>query len=155
MIEVIRTNSKNTDFIQLVEQLNNYLKIIDGDEHAFYNQYNNIDVLKHVVLVYLDDKPAGCGAFKEFDKNSVEIKRMYTSAEYRKKGLAAKVLLELENWANEIGYTNSILETGKRQIEAVNFYKKWNYNVIHNYGQYKNMTNSLCFEKKLLKNEER
>jgi GNAT superfamily N-acetyltransferase len=153
MIEVIRTNSKNTDFIQLVKYLNRYLKIMDGDEHAFYNQYNNIDVLKHVVIVYMDNKPVGCGAFKEFDKNTIEIKRMYTSGEYRKKGIAAKVLLELENWANEIGYTNSILETGKRQIEAVHFYKKLNYIIIHNYGQYKNMTNSLCFKKKLFKNE--
>ncbi len=43
-----------TDFINLVKELDAYLKITDGDDHDFYNQYNNIDVLKHVVVVYID-----------------------------------------------------------------------------------------------------
>ena len=37
----------NIDFINLVKKLDAYLKIIDGEDHAFYNQYNNIDVLKY------------------------------------------------------------------------------------------------------------
>lgn len=149
MLKVVRTNSENTDFIQLVENLNSYLKIIDGYEHAFYNQYNNIDVLKHVIIVYIENKPIGCGAFKEFDKDTVEIKRMYTLPESRKKGVAAKVLLELENWAHEMSYTDCILETGKRQIEAVNFYKKMKYTITPNFGPYKDVENSLCFKKTL------
>lgn len=114
MIKVVRTISENTDFIQLVENLNNYLKITDGDEHGFYNQFNNIDVLKHVIVVYIENTPVGCVAFKEFDKHSVEIKRMYTSPESRKKGIAAKVLNGLENWANEIGYTGYVFRDWKK-----------------------------------------
>ena len=57
MIKLVRTNSENKDFVSLVDDLNDYLKIVDGDEHAFYNQYNNIDVLKHVVVVYKDEIP--------------------------------------------------------------------------------------------------
>ncbi|MCF7561771.1 GNAT family N-acetyltransferase [Sabulilitoribacter multivorans] len=150
MIKLLRTDSKHIDFINLVKQLNAYLKIVDGDEHDFYMQYNNIDVLKHTIVAYSDEKPVGCGAFKKFDENSVEIKRMYTSTETRSQGIATNILNGLEIWAKELGYTSCILETGKRQVEAVNFYKKNNYQIIPNFGQYKNIENSLCFKKEIL-----
>ena len=60
MIKLVRTNSKNTDFVSLVNHLNDYLKIIDGDDHEFYMQYNGIDVLKHTVVAYFDDIAVGC-----------------------------------------------------------------------------------------------
>lgn len=149
MIKLVRTNSENKDFVDLVESLNSYLKIIDGDEHAFYNQYNNIDVLKHVVLVYKNEIPLACGAFKALDENTVEVKRMYTVIEARSTGMASKVLQELEKWSKELSYKTCVLETGKRQTEAVLFYEKMNYSIIPNYGQYKNVDNSLCLRKKL------
>lgn len=149
MITLKRTNSSNKDFVGLVEQLDAYLKITDGDEHDFYNQYNAIENLKQVVIAYIDDKPVGCGAFKDFENNSVEIKRMFTSEKHRGKGIASLILIELEKWASELNYDSCILETGIRQIEAVEFYKKNSYNIIPNYGQYKGVKNSLCFIKNL------
>ncbi|MEP3836347.1 MAG: GNAT family N-acetyltransferase [Algibacter sp.] len=149
-MHLVKTNSGNNDFIDLVTQLDAYLKIIDGEDHEFYNQYNNIDVLKNTIVAYLESKPVGCGAFKEVDKNTVEIKRMFTHVQTRNLGLATKILEGLENWAKELGYKKCILETGKRQIEAVHFYKKNNYNIIPNYGQYATIENSLCFEKALI-----
>ena len=148
-IEIIRTNSENPDFINLVKQLDAYLKIMDGAEHDFYNQFNNIDVLKNVVVISVDKKAVGCGAIKKFDNTSLEVKRMFVSPDERGKGIAQKVLQELETWAKELGYKKCVLETGKRQVEAVKFYKKCNYKVIENYGQYKEMENSVCFEKAL------
>ena len=148
-LKIIRTNSENPDFINLVKKLDVYLKITDGDEHDFYNQFNNIDVLKRVVVCCFNQVPVGCGAIKKFDDNAVEVKRMFVSKDIRGKGIAQKILKELEVWAKEIGYKKSVLETGKRQVEAVRFYKKCNYKIISNYGQYTNMNNSICFEKLL------
>lgn len=147
MIKILRTNSEHQHFKDLVVLLDAYLKEIDGEEHAFYKQYNTIDTLNNTVVAYLNNNPIGCGAFKEFNKNSVEIKRMFTLPEARSQGVASKILIALENWANEKGYTSCVLETGLRQVEAVNFYKKNNYKIIPNYGQYKNMTNSICLKK--------
>ncbi|WP_407556272.1 GNAT family N-acetyltransferase [Winogradskyella sp. 4-2091] len=149
MIELIRTNSDNSDFRFLVKQLDAYLKITDGDEHEFYNQFNSIKSLNHVVIAYLDGKPSGCGAFKHFNDNSVEVKRMFTTIKTREKAIATRVLTELECWANELNYSSCILETGVRQKEAIQFYKKNDYQIIANYGQYKGVENSLCFEKKI------
>ncbi|OIQ22827.1 GNAT family N-acetyltransferase [Lacinutrix sp. MedPE-SW] len=149
MLKILRTNSNNQDFINLVKELDNYLKITDGDEHDFYNQFNNIDVLKHVVVAYKNNQAIACGAFKPFNTTSVEIKRMFTKPEFRGLNIASSILKKLELWALELGYSYSVLETGIRQVEAVGFYKKSNYKIIPNYGQYKNMENSLCFKKQL------
>lgn len=154
MIRLKRTDSSNKDFVDLVKQLDAYLRITDGDEHDFYNQYNSIENLKHVVIAYTENKPVGCGAFKDFENNSVEIKRMYTLEKNRGKGIASLILNELEKWASELNYDSCILETGIRQIEAVEFYKKNLYAIIPNYGQYKGIKNSLCFMKNL-QNEKR
>lgn len=155
-LKLIRTNSENQDFINLVKQLDTYLKITDGDEHDFYNQFNHIDVLQHIIVLYKNEVALGCGAIKKFDTktnsaqvNSMEVKRMFVLSEKRGQGFAQKILTALEVWAKELGYKKCVLETGKRQVEAVNFYKKCDYKVIPNYGQYKNMENSICFEKLL------
>jgi len=150
MITITRTDSTNTDFRALVKQLDADLAIRDGSDHSFYAQYNKIDNLVHVVIAYDSGKPAGCGAFKSYRPGIAEIKRMYTHPEYRGKGVAMCVLAELEHWAAEIFYEKCILETGKRQPEAIALYKKSGYTRIDNFGQYKNMENSLCFEKSLM-----
>lgn len=145
-----KTNSENPDFVNLVAQLDAYLKITDGDEHAFYDQYNGIEELNHVIVAYEDGVAQACGAMKAFSREAVEIKRMYTAPEYRGRGLASQVLKALEEWALELGYRKSMLETGRRQLEAVQFYPKNKYTQIPNYGQYAGRTNSVCFEKVLL-----
>ena len=79
----------------------------------------------------------------------MELKRMFVIGEARKKGIASAVLNELEIWAKELGSFKTILETGKRQIDAVGLYKKNGYSPVPNYGQYEGVENSICFEKKL------
>lgn len=148
-MNTVRTNSTNQDFIKLVELLDQELAIVDGDDHAFYHQFNNIDVLKRTIVLYENNIPVGCGAIKEFDKTSAEVKRMYTLPETRGKGIATKVLLELEKWAKELNYKYSILETGKRLPHAIALYQKNGYEIISNYGQYVGIENSVCFRKEL------
>lgn len=148
-IIIKRTDSNNEDFIELVKQLDADLAKRDGDDHPFYAQFNKIDKIKHAVVAYENDIPVGCGAIKEFAPDSMEVKRMYTSPECRGKGIATHILAELEKWASELSFGKFILETGKRQEEAVELYKKNGYNQIPNYGQYTGIENSLCFEKVL------
>ncbi|MGE5795510.1 MAG: GNAT family N-acetyltransferase, partial [Ignavibacteria bacterium] len=79
----------------------------------------------------------------------MEVKRMYTIPEYRGKGIATRVLIELERWALELSYSKCILETGKKQPEAIALYKKNGYKLISNFGQYEGAENSVCFEKEI------
>tara|TARA_R100001369_G_scaffold22674_3_gene41379 strand:+ start:46565 stop:47014 length:450 start_codon:yes stop_codon:yes gene_type:complete len=149
MIELKRTNSKNADFDYLNKLLDKELVIRDGDEHAFFAQFNKIDTINHVIVAYQNNEPLGCGAFKKYDEETAEIKRMFVLPEGRGKKIASKVLAELEHWAKELGYKNCILETGATFKDAVGLYKNANYSVIPNYGQYKEVANSMCFSKSL------
>ena len=149
MIKLKRTTSEDEDFIALVEQLDTYLAVIDGDEHAFYNQFNKIDKIKHVIIAYQNDTAIGCGAIKELASNTMEVKRMFTSPAGRKKGVATTVLAALEEWASELGYKVCVLETGIKQADAISLYHKCGYQSIPNYGQYVGIENSVCFEKEM------
>lgn len=144
-----RTDCQNPEFRLLVVELDSDLSNRDGADHEFYNQFNSVDGLEKVVLAYDREIPVGCGALKPFDADSYEIKRMFVRPSYRGIGVAQKVLSELETWALESGAFRCVLETGKRQPEAIAFYGKSGYSQIENYGPYRGIENSLCFEKQL------
>ncbi len=149
MPKILRTDSSHPDFLSLVNQLNKELAIRDGEDYNFYAQFNKVDEIKHVIVIYWDDKPVGCGAIKAYDNNTMEVKRMFVTEESRGKGLGSMVLEALESWAKELNLIRCILETGKKQPEAIALYKKSGYQVIPNYGQYRGVDNSVCFEKLL------
>ncbi|MES2558999.1 MAG: GNAT family N-acetyltransferase [Bacteroidota bacterium] len=150
MYTLNKTNSDDSDFQQLVKALDIDLAIRDGADHAFFAQFNKIAAIKYVVVAYEQDEAVGCGAIKEYDGNTMEVKRMYVVPEKRGKGIASIVLKELENWTGELGYQKCILETGIKQPEAIRLYEKNNYNRIPNYGQYAEVASSVCFEKNVV-----
>ena len=149
MITLVRTNADDEAFRYLVSLLDEGLKITDGEEHAFYDQFNKVDNIKYVVVAYDDEIPVGCGAIKEYDVRTMEIKRMFVKSEQRGKGIASTILADLESWAMELNHNRCILETGSRQVEAIELYHKRGYKRIQNYGQYAGIENSVCFDKEL------
>jgi putative acetyltransferase len=151
MIIIIRTNPDNIDFIQLISELDKDIKVRDGEEHSFYDQFNKTDSIKHAVVAYHYGKAVGSGAFKLYKGDIAEIKRMYVHPESRGKNIASQILEELESWAKELSFTTCILETGRRYPEAIALYKKNRYRVTTNYGQYKGIDDSVCFSKSILK----
>ena len=149
MLTLKRTNSENINFINLFQELDKVLHEINGDEQAFFTQFNKIDMIKHVVIAYENDIPIGCGAIKEYSSDTMEVKRMFVDKKSQGKGTASKILKELELWAKELGYKKCILETGMKQTRAIALYKRNNFEIIENYGQYKDIKDSVCFEKNL------
>lgn len=147
MIRYIRTDSSNEDFKTLVAALDADLGVRDGAEHSFYAQFNKIDMIRHAIVAYKDETPVGCGAVKEYEPGTMEVKRMYVPPAKRGQGIASGVLQELENWSREMDYKKTVLETGLKQPEAIALYKKNGYTIIPNYGQYAGVENSVCFEK--------
>jgi GNAT superfamily N-acetyltransferase len=149
MVKFVRTNSDNPDFVYLVKALDEVLAERDGEDHSFYDQFNKLDQIKWVVLAYDGDQAVSCGAIKEYEKGIAEVKRMFTSSELRGRGIASLVLNELEEWAAELTFERCILETGMNQPEAIRLYEKNGYTRIANYGQYAEVEDSRCFEKRL------
>ncbi|MBX7240700.1 MAG: GNAT family N-acetyltransferase [Bacteroidia bacterium] len=150
MLEWIKTTSENEDFGKLVRELDADLRIRDGEEHAFYAQFNKTASIKHVIVAYDQNIAVGCGAIKVFSEDTMEVKRMYVLPERRGEGIASIILAALEEWCKSLGYYRCVLETGKKQPEAIRLYQKNGYHLIPNYGQYLNVENSVCFEKRIL-----
>jgi putative acetyltransferase len=147
MLQFQRTDSDNPDFQSLVQLLDADLAIRDGDDHAFYAQFNKTASIRQVIVVYDAATPVACGAFKPYAAGVAELKRMYVLPVFRRRSIAAQILLALEAWALEIGYRALVLETGMNQPEAIALYHKAGYHQIPNYGQYAGIDNSVCFEK--------
>ena len=148
-MRLARTNNNNPDFKKLVKELDADLRERYGAQQDTYDQYNLLDYLDTAVIAYEKDIPVGCGCFKKFDTDSVEIKRMYVAKEYRGKGVGALILTELETWAAELGYHSTVLETAGKQLEAIALYNKLGYSLIPKYGPYVDLPASICMKKSL------
>ena len=148
MIQITQTDSSNPDFQSLVQLLDADLAFRDGEDHAFYAQFNKSNQLKHVIVLYQDNVAIACGAIREWAEGVMEIKRMFVQPTYRRLGFAKKVVSNLESWSEQLGYHTCVLETGKNQPEAIQLYQKIGYTIIPNYGQYIGVENSVCMQKK-------
>lgn len=142
-----KTTSENSNFIRLVAELDKSLWERYPKENQDYWQNNILEINRNVLVVYNDDKAVACGCFKKYDKNTIEIKRMFVSPEARGMGLAQKILQELELWASELGYTSSVLETLYKQKEAISLYQKVGYSIIDKYEPYLDSEYSICMKK--------
>lgn len=94
-------------------------------------------------------QPVACGALRLIGPGTAEIKRMFTVPDARGRGLAARVLAELERRAAELGAREVVLETGVRQREALRLYERAGYLPIPAYGEYIGSPLSLCLRKPL------
>jgi len=145
----LRTDHTHPGFVQLVRELDQDLARRDGKDNAFYARYNSMEADARAVVAIAEGVPVGCGAIKPVDADAMEVKRMYTLPAWRGKGVASRVLAELEQWARELGMERCILETGLRQPEAIALYESNGYEPIPNYGPYAGVANSRCFAKVL------
>jgi putative acetyltransferase len=149
MMTLVRTNAENDNFLQLVKCLDAELLQINVEDHVTFRPLNALSAIHQAVVICENEHPVACGAMREYSNDTMEIKRMYTLPAARGKRIASQVLMELEKWAVELSYRKCILETGKRLPSAIALYTREGYNRIANYGSYKNVVNSVCFEKEL------
>jgi len=150
MIQISHTDSSDKDFLYLIQLLDAELNHRYPEIQHQYVQHTKIDSINTVIVIYKNKIPAACGCFIIQNPQLVEIKRMFVHPGYRRQGLAQVVLKELEQWAIDLGYKCSILETGIKQPEAIALYRKSGYQTTDSYGPYKDLDNSLCFRKNLV-----
>jgi GNAT superfamily N-acetyltransferase len=150
MLRVFRTTPAHEDFQKLVSLLDQDLWSRYGAAQAYYAPHNIIDPSARAVVVYAEDQPVGCGCYRPKEEaNRVEIKRMFVLPEWRGRGIAKRVLHELETWAASEGFAEAVLETGNGQPEAIALYGRCGYGTIPNFGPYVGKEESICFGKRL------
>lgn len=107
------------------------------------------DIAVFMVAREVDSTAVGCGALRQLDEYTAEIKRMYVLPEYRGRGIAGEIVAALEDFARTMGWRRLVLETGDRLPEAAGLYRKLGYRSIPLFGDYLGSESSLCFAKDL------
>ncbi|HEV2633640.1 MAG TPA: GNAT family N-acetyltransferase [Actinocrinis sp.] len=102
-----------------------------------------------VVLLVEEEETVAGGALRRFEPEpestvwlaadpdalpTAEFKRIWTHPDRRRRGLARRVLTELEDAASEAGYRRIFLTTGPRQPEAVALYLAAGYTELSDPG---------------------
>jgi len=122
--------------------------LLAGLAAEYHERYGSNDELRHAsveefdppdgaFVVLIDDgvTVAG-GGFRLLEPGVCEVKRMWTHANYRRRGHAARVLDALEEKARAAGYHTLRLETGPLQPAAQALYAGRGYNRIPVFGRY-------------------
>lgn len=146
-METVLTNERDERFIELTKELDNEYFQIHGDVVLKYQEYNDLKDPHIVLLALIYGKPIACASYRLFDKDSIEIKRVYVKKRYRKKGIAYKLVKQLEKLAIEENFRYSYIETGSENEAAINLYKKLDYEIIDNFGYFQGDDLCICMKK--------
>jgi putative acetyltransferase len=149
MVNLRRTSANDPIFQNLTQELNDDLRARYNNVGYKFDVNIHVNDLETAVLGLINDDAVGCGCFKEIDKDTVEIKRMFVNPYFRGLGVSSSILVELTDWAKEIGYKAAVLETGRQQHESISLYEKYGFEIIDNFGPYKGIEGSICMAKLL------
>lgn len=143
------TDGKDGRFIELCRLLDDFLTDMIGKDkqHTVYAQYNSLDDIHDVILIFVGDSAVACGSFKRYDDSTMELKRIFVKEEYRKNGFGHIIVGSLEKKALEKGASRLILETGVTMTAANNLYASCGFKTMPNYGEYEGIESSVCMFK--------
>lgn len=106
------------------------------------------------LLLLLDaGVPVSGGAFRRYDGTTAELKRIWTAAAHRRRGLARQVLAALEAEIESSGYRRIYLTTGPRQPEAQQLYLAAGYAPLYDRSLDPELVGSHPFEKHLTRSQ--
>ncbi len=148
-MRIVVTDRNNKDFTYLSGLVDDEYFQMFGEVVLEYSKHNKLESLDDVVLIYSEGKPVACGAFRKFENNAVEIKRVFVCKSFRRQGLARKVMRKLEEIARQKGYARAVLQTGSMMGPAIALYEAIGYKAMENYKEFAGDENCACFQKKL------
>jgi GNAT superfamily N-acetyltransferase len=100
------------------------------------------------LVARLDGQPVGCGALRvlegEWPERTAELKRMYVRPDGRGRRIGAAVLDGLLAEARQLGVRRVVLETGRRQLEALALYRRTGFEECSCWGAYDQAPLSIC-----------
>ena len=146
-MDTVFSDENDERFLKLVDELDRGYYERIGDELSKYDSYNEFKN-PHVVILALDNgKAVACASYRVFDNVSVEFKRVYVKKEYRKRGIAYNLIVQLEKSVMGRNFRYSYIVTGKNNHAAIGLYEKLNYELIDNFGQFRDDDRVVCMRK--------
>jgi putative acetyltransferase len=149
-LEVTRADVTSPLALALIAELNAELTATYPEPGATHFRLDPEDVSESsgaFLVASLAGEPVGCGAVRRLDVETAEIKRMYVKTTMRGRGVARRILDELEAHARRLGVRRLVLETGDRQQHALALYARAGFVRIARFGEYVDSPLSVCMEK--------
>ena len=148
-MELQFVTAKSADFRALAAMLDAYYFELVGDIQLRYAEPNRPENMDALAVVYENGTPIACGAWKAVDRQTAELKRIYVLPEHRRRGIASRMIQQLESHAAFHGYRQMILETATTTLDSQRLYLDLGYRRVAYYGSPAGAENCLCFIKEL------
>ena len=155
-VELRAVDYTHPDVVALVAEVQQeYVRRYGGPDEAPMAQESFAAPLGAFFVLYADAEPVAMGGWRTLpeapvDGRAAEVKRMYVAADHRRRGLARRLLRELERTAAEAGADWLILETGEAQPEAIQLYQSAGYQEVPAFGHYAGWPGARHFGKRLV-----
>lgn len=107
-----------------------------GEDKVYYTRYNESENIEKVWVVFSDNLPVGCIAYRKKEEGTGEVKRLYIKKEYRGKGISKELLKTLECYAKEQGCHTLFLDTRVTLEPAVSLYRSHGFSIVYQQGLY-------------------
>lgn len=137
-MEIKKVSPFNTQVSAFIDRLDEYQSSLYPAESNHLDSRQTLAEKNCILLGAYDEQGnlLGIGAAKMVD-NFGELKRFFVSEQARGRGVAEKILQDLETWLRTNGIERSCLETGIHQPAALKFYERLGYEVCGPFGDYK------------------
>jgi GNAT superfamily N-acetyltransferase len=158
IVEIRTTRYDHPDAVKLNDlvQLEYVSRYGDGDLTEMAATHFDPPQGLYLLVYDADGTPVASGGWRAqdaspegFEDGDAEIKRMFVVREARGRGLARRLLAELEASAAAAGRTRMVLETGSKQPEAIRLYESSGYTPVDKFGYYRDHELSICMGKPL------
>lgn len=127
------------------ESVNKLLFSFDGNIDLNSNPF-------YKCLIYEEKGILGVIVFEEiYDR--IELDYIIVNDNYRRRGIASKLMESLINYAQNNSISNITLEVNENNISAINLYKKYKFELVSRREKYYNDKDALLMMRKFDNNE--
>lgn len=99
------------------------------------------------LVAFVRGAPVASGALRPIGEKTVEIRRVFVLSAVRRQGHARAVVSVLERYADSLGFTRILLETGNRQSAAMALYESCGFTRVASFGEHTDDPTSVCYMK--------
>ena len=133
----------DTIVLELFSEHDDFMIEFLGKDNHYYTRYTENENIENVWVVYEENLPAGCVAYRTKADGIGEVKRLFIRNEYRGKGISKELLNLLEKHAREQGCTKLFLDTRITLEPAVSLYRSFGFDITFQQGLYVQMRKEL------------
>lgn len=142
-MDIKAMKTTDTAVLELFSQHDDFMLEFLGEDSHFYTRYSENENIETVWVVYVENHPAGCIAYRTKADSVGEVKRLFIRDEYRGGGISKELLKTMEKHAREQGCTKLFLDTRITLEPAVSLYRSAGFKIVFQQGLYVQMEKQL------------